>query len=220
MIRPARQWIVAAAFVLVAAGSATAQQPPPDDATRYMAMGDSIAAGYKAQPATRGYAFLLYESGVFDRVSATVFNNIATVGATSQDVLGHQVPLALIEAARGGFVPQHVTLTAGGNDLAAVHRFAATGPAPAVLQAYISAALLAYQNNLAAILQALTQNAPGRKIYVANQYSVPEIGRCCRRACRCSRPSTRRRPLWSPPSPAEPFSSTSTRPSTDARACC
>jgi lysophospholipase L1-like esterase len=175
MTRPARQWISVAALVLLTTGTSAAQQPAPDDATRYMAMGDSIAAGYKAQPATQGYAFVLYQSGAFDHVSRTVFNNVAAVGASSQDVLDYQVPLALIPAARGGFVPGHVTLTAGGNDIADVLRFAATGPAPAVLQAYATAALVTYQNNLAAILQALTLNAPGRRIYVGNQYSVPEI---------------------------------------------
>ena len=174
MTRPARQWTAALALALLVAGAAAAQQPAPDDATRYMAMGDSIAAGYKAQPATQGYAFVLYQSGVFDRVSRTVFNNIAAVGATSQDVLDYQVPLALIPAARGGFVPGHVTLTAGGNDIADVLRFAATNP-PAAVPAYAAAALLEYQNNLIAILQALTLNAPGRKIYVGNQYAVPEI---------------------------------------------
>ena len=99
MTRPARQLTLAALIVALVAGVAAAQQPAPDDATRYLAMGDSIAAGYKAQPATQGYAFVLYQSGVFDHVSRTVFNNIATVGATSQDVLDHQVPLALIPAA-------------------------------------------------------------------------------------------------------------------------
>ena len=175
MTRPARQWTLAVALVLLVAGQVAAQQPAPDDATRYLAMGDSIAAGYKAQPATQGYAFVLYQSGVFDKVSSTVFNNIAAVGATSKDVLDHQVPLALIDAARGGFVPGHITLTAGGNDIADVLRFAATRPPDAVLLTYALAARAAYQANLTAILQALTLNAPGRKIYVANQYSVPEI---------------------------------------------
>ena len=33
------------------------------DNTRYMAMGDSLAAGYGAVPATQGYAYLLYKEG-------------------------------------------------------------------------------------------------------------------------------------------------------------
>jgi hypothetical protein len=33
------------------------------DATRYMALGDSIAAGYKAVPVTNAYPYLLYRKG-------------------------------------------------------------------------------------------------------------------------------------------------------------
>ena len=126
-----------AASVLVAAlvaAPAFAQSPQQlaDDATRYMAMGDSLAAGFKAQPATQGYAFLLYQTGVFDRMPHTLFNNIGVVGATSGDVMKHQVPLAFISAALGGFQAQYITLNVGGNDIAALRALAATNPPPEV----------------------------------------------------------------------------------------
>jgi lysophospholipase L1-like esterase len=166
-----------ARFVLVAALVAApvfAQSPQlAADATRYMAMGDSLAAGFKAQPATHGYAFLLYQSGVFDRMPHTLFNDIGTVGATSEDVLRHQVPLALIPAARGGFRPQYITLSVGGNDIAAL-RSLATAPPDEALQRFVDA-LTAYGQNLAGILRQLASQLPNVRIFVANQYTVPEI---------------------------------------------
>ena len=142
-----------AAFVLVAALVAApmfAQSPQQlaDDATRYMAMGDSLAAGFKAQPATQGYAFLLYQTGVFDRMPHTLFNDIGVVGATSGDVLKYQVPLALIPAALGGFQAQYITLNVGGNDIAALRALAASNPPPDVLGGAVNAAVLAYRGNL------------------------------------------------------------------------
>jgi lysophospholipase L1-like esterase len=167
-----------ASIVLFLAAATTAParaQVVADDATRYMAMGDSIAAGFKAQPATNGYAFLLYQGGVFDRVPHTLFNDIAAVGATSDDVLQFQVPQALIPASRGGFVPQYITLTVGGNDIAAIRTFLATNPDPLVLQAFIAQTLASYSSHLMAILQQLVVALPTAKIFVGNQYSVPEL---------------------------------------------
>jgi lysophospholipase L1-like esterase len=155
--------------------SAQSPQQLANDATRYMAMGDSIAAGFKAQPMTQGYAFLLYQGGVFDRLPHTLFNDIAVVGATSGDVLDHQVPLALIPGTRGGFVPQYITLTVGGNDIAAIREFAATNPPLDQLQLFILQRLGAYSQNLAGILGQLAAQLPGVKIFVGNQYTVPEI---------------------------------------------
>src|SRR5262245_220499 len=83
-----------------------------DQHTRYMALGDSLAAGYGAMPATQGYVYLLYQSGVFDTASNTILSNAGVPGATSQHVLDRQVPQA-IEA----FRPTVITLTLGGNDL-------------------------------------------------------------------------------------------------------
>ena len=166
---------VLAAALVAAPMSAQSPQQLADDATRYMAMGDSLAAGFKAQPATQGYAFLLYQTGVFDRMPHTLFNDIGVVGATSEDVLRHEVPLALIPAARGGFQPHYITLSVGGNDIAALRALAFSNPPPDVLEKAVDDALLAYGQNLAGILGQLASQLPNVKIFVANQYSVPEI---------------------------------------------
>ena len=172
-IRPSGLAIFVLATV-IAITPARAQQVA-DDATRYMALGDSIAAGFKAQPATNGYAFLLYQNGAFDRMSHTLFNDLAAVGATSDDVLQFQVPQALIPASRGGFVPQYITLTVGGNDIAAIRTFLLTNPDPLALQAFIATTLTDYGNHLTGILQQLVVALPTAKIFVGNQYSVPEL---------------------------------------------
>jgi lysophospholipase L1-like esterase len=164
-------FVLAASMVPVYARA----QVVADDATRYMALGDSIAAGFKAQPATNGYAFLLYQNGAFDRLPHTVFNDIASVGATSLDVLQHQVPQALIPASRGGFVPQYLTLTVGGNDIAAILPCTTSDPPPPDPQACVTKALIDYMTNLTGILQQLVSSLPTAKIFVGNQYSVPEL---------------------------------------------
>jgi lysophospholipase L1-like esterase len=166
-----------ATLLILAAARAEAQSPQllDPDATRYLAMGDSIPAGYKAQPATNGYPFLLYQNGVFDRVSRTLFNNIAVVGATTEDVLLYQVPQALIPASEGGFRPQYVTLTVGGNDLASILRFAATNPGQAELAVFVQQTLLDFSRDLGAILNHLYLTLPDVRVFVANQYAVPEL---------------------------------------------
>ena len=163
------------AALALAGRPAQAQQPAPPDATRYAALGDSIAAGFKAQPATNGYTYLLYENGAFDRVSHTLFNNLSSVGATSKHVLDHQVPQALISAAEGGLRPDYVTLTVGGNDLAAIWRYLATNPSQSELETFIGVTITNYADNLGAILLELTTELPDVKIFVSNQYTVPEI---------------------------------------------
>lgn len=132
-----------------------------DSHTRYMAIGDSLVAGYGAIPATEGYVYLLYRSGAFDKIPNTIFCNAGVPGATSSDVLAYQVPQAIKY-----FHPGIITLTVGGNDL--VRIMAGADPAT-VLQEF--------QNNLIQIFMALksapeTRNA---KIYVSNLYSIPEI---------------------------------------------
>ena len=66
------------------------------DNTRYLAIGDSLAAGYGAIPVTQGYAYLLYHGGTYDTLTNTLFANAAVPGATSTDVLAYQVPQASI----------------------------------------------------------------------------------------------------------------------------
>jgi len=125
--------------------------------TRYMAMGDSLTAGYGAIPQTNGYAYVLYKTGAVDRLPNTLFANSAVPGVNSWEVMNYQVPQAAI------FQPDIVTLTVGGNDLLPI----LAGADPYVV-------LAQYSSNLATILVNLcTTSAPGVQIYVGNLYSVP-----------------------------------------------
>lgn len=129
------------------------------DDTRYMALGDSLAAGYGAQPATQGYVYRLYQRGVFDNTPNTLFANAAVPGATSEDVLLFQVPQAVQR-----FQPHVITITVGGNDLLAI----LNGADPAVV-------LGQFQNNLAAILASLRAGLPDAEIIVGNLYVITDI---------------------------------------------
>jgi lysophospholipase L1-like esterase len=144
-----------------------------DDATRYMALGDSLAAGYLALPVTKAYVYRLYEMAAFDSLDRTLFCNAAVPGATSSDVLLHQVPQALIRD--GGFNPKFVTLTVGGNDLLSILRYIQTNPVPSTVVPYATQVIMQYGRNLGAILYQLHTGLPNAKIFVANQYALPEI---------------------------------------------
>ncbi len=128
------------------------------DDTRYMALGDSLSAGYGAQPVTAGFVYRLYQRGVFDITPNMLFSNVGVPGATSEDVLLHQVPMAT------RFQPHVITITVGGNDLLAI----LAGVDPAIV-------LTQFQNNLAAILASLRTQLPGCEIIVGNLYTVSEI---------------------------------------------
>lgn len=127
--------------------------------TRYMALGDSLAAGYGAQPATQGYVYLLYKQGVFDKTPNTLFANAAVPGATSADVLAYQVPQAVKL-----FRPHIITLTVGGNDLLTI----LGGADPNVV-------LPQFQANLFLVLWSLRDELPDSEIIVSNLYSISEI---------------------------------------------
>jgi lysophospholipase L1-like esterase len=140
-----------------------------------MALGDSIAAGYKLAPITEGYTYLLYQDGVFDRMPHTLFNNVSAVGATSLDVLQRQVPQALIPVAIGGFHAQYITLTVGGNDILSILRYAAAHPNDPGVILFAQTTLAQYAQNLSLTLAQLIGGLPGVKIFVANQYTIPEL---------------------------------------------
>ena len=127
--------------------------------TRYMALGDSLVAGYGAVPATQGYVYLLYKEGAFDRVTNTLLSNAGVPGVTSRQVLEHQVPQA-IEA----FRPTVITLTVGGNDLLRILKGADAGQV-----------LSEFQTNFTMILQSLRTALPNARIVVSNLYTIPQI---------------------------------------------
>jgi lysophospholipase L1-like esterase len=124
-----------------------------------MALGDSLAAGYGAVPATQGYVYLLYQLGVFDSIERILFCNAGVPGASSLDVLEHQVPLAVNK-----FRPTTITISVGGNDLL-----------PLRDGAELRQVLHTFRTNLGQILQRLRSGLPEAKIYLNNLYSIPGI---------------------------------------------
>jgi lysophospholipase L1-like esterase len=149
----------AAALVLVSAPVLAEVPWTFSNNTRYLALGDSLAAGYGAVPATQGYAYLLYQGGAFDKAVNTIFADAAVPGATSADVLAHQVPQAV-----DVFVPHVVTLSVGGNDLIQI-----------LNGADAQTVLGHFQANLAQILGTLRARLPSARIIIGNQYDIPEI---------------------------------------------
>jgi lysophospholipase L1-like esterase len=157
-----REWLRAVAvmmFMLAPMGVGAEVPWQFADNTRYMAMGDSLASGYGAVPATQGYAYLLYQEGVFDKIPNTLLSNVGLIGATSTDVLNYQVPLAI-----NPYVPTVITLTVGGNDLARILE----GENPTTV-------LAEFQANLFAIFTQLRNGLPNAQIYINNLYDIPEI---------------------------------------------
>lgn len=144
------------------------QAEPPwqlSDNTRYMALGDSLPAGYGAIPATDGYVYRLYRSRVFDKMFDTLLTNAGVPGVTSREVLEHQVPQAIRAfQATEGTRPTFITLTVGGNDLLEI----LNGADPAQV-------LADFQVNLTQTLAQLRAALPNTRIYVSNLYTVPQI---------------------------------------------
>ena len=160
-------------FLLVVVLAVVGQQPlntwadtRPDRANthtqtevRYLALGDSLAAGYRAMPATQGYVYRLYRAGVVAPINRTLFANAAVPGVTSAQVLAYQVPQAL-----DAFPADVITLSVGGNDLLRI----LSGADPATV-------LSEFQTNLTLILQRLRTGLPHARIYINNLYTVPTI---------------------------------------------
>lgn len=131
-----------------------------DQDTRYMALGDSLTAGYAAHPATQGFAYRLYQGGVIDNINNMLFCNAGVPGSTSSDVLYYQVPqVKQFFKETGQSYRKVITLTVGGNDMLKV-----------LVGADPGAVLTAFGGNLYAILGGLVSSFPDARIYVANQY--------------------------------------------------
>jgi lysophospholipase L1-like esterase len=143
---------------------ALAALPAVTATVRYMSLGDSLAAGYKAQPATQGYAYQLYLDRIFGSIPDTVFDNAAVPGATSGDVLNFQISQVHL------FEPTVVTMSVGGNDLLTL--LGSTSPT----NDQVSQVLTQFGANLSLILVNLcTQLPEGGAIYLHNLYTIPEI---------------------------------------------
>ena len=105
---------VAAALIVALAPTAANAQINFQKTGYYAAMGDSVAAGEGAVPVTTGYAYRLYDQGVFGSKQATDFTNLAVRGARTWEFRDHQV--AQLLCATPAQRPTVVTITVGGND--------------------------------------------------------------------------------------------------------
>ena len=103
--------------------------------------------------------YLLYHTIVFDSMERTLFCNVGVPGATSQDVLDHQVPQAVFK-----FHPTVITISVGGNDLLPLAKGAELRPV-----------LNTFRKNLSDILRRLRAGLPQAQIYLSNLYSIPKI---------------------------------------------
>jgi lysophospholipase L1-like esterase len=142
-----------------------------EDNTRYLALGDSLSAGYGAHPATNGFVYQIYQSGAIDNINNLLLNNIGVVNATSADVLAHQLPLGtLFFFNTGADYRKVVTITVGGDDLQAIiPKFIDPNLTPEEKEQLIEDTLTVFSANLGAILANLSA-FPDVHIYVANQY--------------------------------------------------
>jgi lysophospholipase L1-like esterase len=151
--------VATAALLLVSSFAHAAVPWTFSNDTRYLAMGDSLAAGLGAIPVTQGYAYLLYRGGTFDSLTNTIFVDAGMPGATSAQVLSFQVPQAV-----NIFQPEDVTISCGGNDLLEI----LNGADPVTV-------LTNFQANLVQILGTLRANLPKARIIIGNQYDIPDI---------------------------------------------
>jgi lysophospholipase L1-like esterase len=159
------RFFAACAFLLSISTVAHAAQPwPLGNNTRYLAMGDSLSSGYGATPVTNGYAYLLYQQGIYDQMTNTSFADAAIPGATSQQVANFQANAAV----QSGFYPQVITMTVGANDLLAL----LSDPNAA---AELPGVLATFGGNLTSILSTLCTAPVTPKIYVANLYSIQNL---------------------------------------------
>jgi lysophospholipase L1-like esterase len=150
---------LAALFALVITLPMAQAQPWTsfDDDTRYLSMGDSLAASYGAKPVTEGYVYQLYGGGVIDNINNLLLCSIGVQNATTVEVGLYQVPQAgLCFSDTGKSYRKVVTLSVGGGDLIAIGLGQTTLPA--------------YANRLGLILAALVTQFPDAKIFVANLY--------------------------------------------------
>lgn len=135
-------------FAFVGAAIAIASMRSSDDGETggiYVSLGDSIAAGSGASDAeTTSFAALLADE------EGASLRNLAESGATTQDVLDDQLGRALVLIETGQVTL--VTISAGGNDLAALIPNQSCVADPLPDDCPLDAAIDAVSNNLRATL--------------------------------------------------------------------
>lgn len=166
--------LAALPFISTGIPDATAQQAP-----RYIALGDSLAAGVGASdPNDTGYVARVHEAlESSDRFGGSGIDliNLSVPGATSSDLTqpGGQLANAIREIGRTEETPV-ITIDIGGNDLLALAsldspclRNLQTEPC----QAELGETLSALQSNLSEVLTSLREAEPDASIVVVDLYN-------------------------------------------------
>jgi len=109
-----RSFFRLAAFVTVMVPAVASAQINFEKSQYYVAMGDSVAAGEGAMPVTNGYAYQLYDHGVFAPMQVMDFANVSVRGGRSWELRDNQVAEVLCSTPAQR--PTVVTITAGAND--------------------------------------------------------------------------------------------------------
>ncbi len=137
----------------------------------YVAIGDSLSAGEGAMPVTGGFAYQLYDQGVFAKKQQMDFSNISIRAARTHEVLAYQVPQAICIT---GFQPNVVTITVGGND------FLREFPAPNVIAIAARAADIVnrlvngfYYPDAVTGVPIHCNGLPNVTVLIANNYAPP-----------------------------------------------
>ncbi len=169
MITRSSHWRISTIALAIAAAIPAAWAQPWvsfDNNTRYLALGDSLSAGYAAKPATQGFVYRVYQSGAVDNLNNLLFCDAAVPNTTSAEVLHYQVPqVPFFFKETGQTYRKIVTLTVGGNDA-----FTVVGPGGQIDPGAVLAMLQAYAANLGTILGTLVSEFPDLRIYVGNLY--------------------------------------------------
>jgi lysophospholipase L1-like esterase len=169
-----RRICLAAALSIVIVPATAVAQANFQKTGYHVAMGDSVVAGEGAMPVTTiGYAYQLYEQGVFGTKQQMDFANVSVRGGRSWDLLAHQVPQVL--CAEPAQRPTVVTITAGANDFL---RGDVNVPAIAARVASAVNQLLNNDNGHALPVLDPVTNLPCRRlqnvtILVSNYYRIP-----------------------------------------------
>lgn len=147
--------VVLAAAALAACGGSASQAY----SGTYVSLGDSIAAGNGASDAaTTGFVALLAR----DEGGLAVLN-LAVAGATTRDVIDRQLP-QLLDGTKRKLA--FITISAGGNDMAALIPNAACQQAPPPASCPLDQTLAGVQANMDEIMKRLRDAYPSTPIVV------------------------------------------------------
>lgn len=136
------------ALVLLTAACGNSASSSDSGGTLYLSLGDSVAAGAGAsEPAETSFPAVLAEQRDVDLV------NLAVGGATTRDIIDRQVPQAITQLEGDDLA--FITVSAGGNDLAALIPNATCQQDPLPETCPLDESLARIEDNLVTIMDKL-----------------------------------------------------------------